>query len=193
LAKDKYIPSVQDILRSRSKTTGVIETDFVIDSTKFRIVDVGGQRSERKKWMYCFEDVTAVLFCVALSEYDLRLYEDDTTNRMRESLKLFKEICNSKWFIKTAMILFLNKKDLFEEKIKKSPLTVCFPEYKGANNFSEASKFIEDQFIFANENNRKPIYVHQTCSIDTENVKFVFSAVKDSILHKILDSSGLGV
>jgi len=62
------------------------------------MVDVGGQRSERKKWMHCFQDVTAVIFCVALSEYDLKLYEDDTTNRMHESLKLFKEICNSKWF-----------------------------------------------------------------------------------------------
>jgi hypothetical protein len=57
--------------------------------------------------------VTAVLFCVALSEYDLKLYEDDTTNRMHESIKLFKEICNTKWFVNTSMILFLNKKDLF--------------------------------------------------------------------------------
>lgn len=97
----------------------------------FRLVDVGGQRSERKKWMHCFQDVTAVIFCVAMSEYDLKLYEDDTTNRMHESLKLFKEICNSRWFIDTSMILFLNKKDLFQEKIKKIDLSVCFEDYKG--------------------------------------------------------------
>lgn len=52
-------------------------------------------------------------------------------NRMQESLKLFDSICNNKWFTDTSIILFLNKKDLFEEKIKKSPLTVCFPEYTG--------------------------------------------------------------
>lgn len=51
---------------------------------------------------------------------------------MQESLKLFDSICNNKWFTDTSIILFLNKKDLFEEKIKKSPLTICFPEYTGA-------------------------------------------------------------
>jgi GTPase SAR1 family protein len=92
---------------------------------------VGGQRSERKKWMTCFTDVAAVLFCVALSEYDLKLFEDNQTRRMDESLKLFREICNSKWFVDTAMILFLNKCDLYKEKIKTVPITVQFPEYKG--------------------------------------------------------------
>lgn len=50
---------------------------------------------------------------------------------MQESLKLFDSICNNKWFTDTSIILFLNKKDLFEEKIKRSPLTICFPEYTG--------------------------------------------------------------
>lgn len=50
---------------------------------------------------------------------------------MQESLKLFDSICNNKWFTDTSIILFLNKKDLFEEKIRKSPLTICFPEYAG--------------------------------------------------------------
>jgi len=50
---------------------------------------------------------------------------------MHESLKLFDSICNNKWFTDTSIILFLNKKDIFEEKIKKSPLTICFPEYTG--------------------------------------------------------------
>ena len=112
-----------------------------------RLVDVGGQRSERKKWIHCFEDVTAILFCAALSAYDLVLAEDDqmvgyalhyvklscllSKNRMAESLWLFESICNNRWFQHTDIILFLNKKDLFKEKIKTSPLTICFPEYKG--------------------------------------------------------------
>lgn len=38
--------------------------------------DVGGQRSERKKWIHCFENVTSIIFCVALSEYDQVLLEE---------------------------------------------------------------------------------------------------------------------
>ncbi|XP_015279040.1 PREDICTED: guanine nucleotide-binding protein G(k) subunit alpha, partial [Gekko japonicus] len=91
--------------------------------------DVGGQRSERKKWIHCFEGVTAIIFCVALSDYDLVLAEDEEMNRMHESMKLFDSICNNKWFTDTSIILFLNKKDLFEEKIRRSPLTICYPEY----------------------------------------------------------------
>lgn len=52
-------------------------------------------------------------------------------NRMHESLMLFDSICNNKFFIDTSIILFLNKKDLFADKIKKSPLSMCFPEYTG--------------------------------------------------------------
>lgn len=193
LAKKDYIPDVEDVLRSRAKTTGIIETEFTVEKTKFLMVDVGGQRSERKKWMHCFQDVTSVIFCVALSEYDLRLYEDDTTNRMHESLKLFKEICNSRWFVDTSMILFLNKKDLFEEKIKKTDLKVCFSEYTGGCNYDNAIKYIQEKFIAQNDNPKKHIYTHITTATNTDNITAVFNAVKDIILHQVLDDSGLGI
>ena len=50
---------------------------------------------------------------------------------MHESMRLFDSICNNKWFTNTSIILFLNKKDLFAEKIRASPLTVCFPDFTG--------------------------------------------------------------
>lgn len=185
-----YTVSQEDVLRSRTKTTGIIETEFDVQGTHFRMVDVGGQRSERKKWMYCFQDVTAVIFCVAMSEYDLKLYEDDTTNRMHESLKLFKEICNTKWFANTSMILFLNKKDLFAEKIQKVDLNVCFPEYTGGMEYEPASEFIRETFLEQNET-KKQIYHHLTCATDTKNVEIVFLAVRDSILNSILSNAGM--
>ena len=70
IGQANYLPSTQDILRTRVKTTGIVEINFSFKDLNFRVFDVGGQRSERKKWIHCFEDVTAIIFIVALSEYD---------------------------------------------------------------------------------------------------------------------------
>jgi len=189
-AKD-YVPNQQDILRTRVKTTGIVEVHFTLKNMNFKVFDVGGQRSERKKWIHCFEDVTAIIFVVAMSEYDQVLHEDETTNRMHESLHLFDSICNNKYFVNTSMILFLNKKDLFETKIKTSPLTIAFPEYTGEMNYAAAGGFIQKQFESKNKSDIKEIYTHMTCATDTQNVKFVFDSVTDVIISNNLRGCGL--
>lgn len=78
MASQNYLPTDQDILRSRVKTTGITETMFQVGELTYRLFDVGGQRSERKKWIHCFENVTALVFLVSLSEYDQMLYEDES-------------------------------------------------------------------------------------------------------------------
>ncbi|CAH1994558.1 unnamed protein product [Acanthoscelides obtectus] len=130
-----YLPTEQDILRARAPTTGIIEYPFDLDSIIFRMVDVGGQRSERRKWIHCFENVTSIIFLVALSEYDQILFESENENRMEESKALFKTIITYPWFQHSSVILFLNKKDLLEEKIMYSHLVDYFPEYEGENHF----------------------------------------------------------
>ena len=129
ISSKNYIPTQNDILFVRKRTTGIIEEHFKIQNTNFHIFDVGGQRNERKKWIHCFENVTAVVFVASLSSYDEVLVEDERVIVMIETLELFKEICNSKWFESTSFILFLNKLDLFSKKINYVPLTVCFREY----------------------------------------------------------------
>jgi len=190
ISSPNYIPDQNDCLRCRARTTGIIETEFVFQGIDFRMVDVGGQRSERKKWIHCFQDVTAVIFCVALSEYDLMLFEDPQTNRMHESLRLFDQICNSKWFSYTSTILFLNKSDLFQEKIAKKDLKCCFPDYSGGCDFLNATQYIEQKFVELNKQQAKNVYTHITCATNTENIRFVFSAVKDIILLGSLNASG---
>lgn len=187
IVQPNYRPNVDDVIHTRAKTNGIIQTDFVIEKTKFKLVDVGGQRSERKKWLHCFEDVTCVIFCVALNEYDLKLYEDNQTNRMQESLKLFRTICNSNWLKDVSMILFFNKSDLFKEKIKTVDLKCCFEDYTGGCDYNNALNFIKDKFLAENENPKKLIYTHVTTAIDTNNIKFVFDSVKDTVLHQVLD------
>jgi len=196
ISAPNYRPTQQDVLRTRVKTTGIIETQFKFKNLHFKMFDVGGQRSERKKWIHCFEGVTAIIFCVALSGYDLVLAEDEEMNRMMESMKLFDSICNNKWFVETSIILFLNKKDLFEEKIRHSPLSICFPEYNGPNTYEDAAAYIQLKFESLNrcrdqKGNLKEIYTHFTCATDTTNIQFVFDAVTDVIIKNNLKDCGL--
>ncbi|KAM6929909.1 guanine nucleotide-binding protein G(i) subunit alpha isoform 1-T2 [Lycodopsis pacificus] len=192
ICQPSYVPTQQDVLRTRVKTTGIVETHFTFKDLYFKMFDVGGQRSERKKWIHCFEGVTSIIFCVALSDYDLVLAEDEEMNRMHESMKLFDSICNNKWFTLTSIILFLNKKDLFEEKIGRSPLTICYPQYPGGNSYDETATYIQYQFEDLNKRkDTKEIYTHFTCATDTKNVQFVFDAVTDVIIKINLREIGL--
>ena len=256
-----YIPTEQDVLRSRVRTTGIVQSDFVIKKVNFLMFDVGGQRNERRKWIHAFDSVNAVIFVAALSEYDQTLYEDETQNRMTEALSLWDQararrpiphgdprtpragrapetagaaraaprarpvaaspspspstprlaralrglapraaarprlasaqILNSKWFNDTSMILFLNKKDLFEMKLKKNPLNKYYSEYAGGDNFDAACKFFKDKFMEKNKK-EKSIYSHATCATDTSNVRFVFDSVVSIILEENMKRSGLG-
>uniref|UniRef100_A0A1Y1KRW1 Guanine nucleotide-binding protein subunit alpha n=1 Tax=Photinus pyralis TaxID=7054 RepID=A0A1Y1KRW1_PHOPY len=183
----EYLPTEQDILRARAPTTGILEYPFDLDSIIFRMVDVGGQRSERRKWIHCFENVTSIIFLVALSEYDQILFESENENRMEESKALFKTIITYPWFQHSSVILFLNKKDLLEEKIMYSHLVDYFPEYDGPQRDAIAAReFILRMFVDLNPDSEKIIYSHFTCATDTENIKFVFAAVKDTILQSNL-------
>lgn len=104
ITSEKYVPNSRDVLRARIRTTGIIETQFKVDHMIFRMVDVGGQRSERRKWIKCFDDVRSLLFVVSLTEYDMALREDPKINRLHESLKLFHDICNNIYFRVVATV-----------------------------------------------------------------------------------------
>ncbi|CAD0044308.1 unnamed protein product [Aureobasidium pullulans] len=191
IAQPDYIPNDQDVLRSRVKTTGITETTFIIGDLTYRMFDVGGQRSERKKWIHCFENVTTILFLVAISEYDQLLFEDETVNRMQEALTLFDSICNSRWFVKTSIILFLNKIDRFKEKLPVSPMKNYFPDYEGGEDYAAACDYILNRFVSLNQHETKQIYTHFTCATDTMQIRFVMAAVNDIIIQENLRLAGL--
>jgi len=192
MSSPTYLPTDQDILRSRVKTTGITETNFRVGELTYKLFDVGGQRSERKKWIHCFENVTALVFLVSLSEYDQMLYEDESVNRMQEALTLFDSICNSRWFVKTSIILFLNKIDLFAEKLPHSPMGDYFPDYQGGDNYDAACDYLLHRFVSLNQSAAsKQIYAHYTCATDTQQIKFVLSAIQDILLQIHLRECGL--
>eukprot|EP01126_Amoeba_proteus_P029851 TRINITY_DN2949_c0_g1_i11.p1 TRINITY_DN2949_c0_g1~~TRINITY_DN2949_c0_g1_i11.p1 ORF type:complete len:245 (-),score=39.88 TRINITY_DN2949_c0_g1_i11:1410-2144(-) len=173
-----YVPSIEDILRVRLRTTGIYELRFTLNDTPFILVDVGGQRNERRKWIHCFSNVTAIIFCVALSEYDLSLEEDSTVNRMKESHKLFLEACYCHYFKDISIMLFLNKEDLFREKIRRVDLSVCFEDYKGGLSYEKALDFIKRQFSVTT----REVYSHVTVATHTDSIKFVLTTTLNTIL-----------
>jgi len=179
-------------MQSRAKTTGITETEFVQEElTKYRLIEVG-QQSERKRWIHCFQDVAAVFFCVALDEYDLKSHEDETASRIQDSLKFFDEICNGKWFLNVSIVLFFTKSDLFREKIEKLDLKESFPEYDGGLDFEKGTTFIQQKFKSLNHNHgQKQIYSYMSCYTDTKNLKYVFDAVREIVVHKLLDAQEL--
>ncbi|XP_065886456.1 guanine nucleotide-binding protein G(q) subunit alpha-like isoform X1 [Dysidea avara] len=184
-----YVPTVQDVLRVRVPTSGIVEYLFPIQNVTFRMVDVGGQRSERRKWIHCFEGVTSVLFLVAISEYDQVLSyseaEGEEVNRMEESKALFETIITYPWFQKSSFVLFFNKTDILEEKIMHSDLADYFPAYTGPTKDHKAARiFVRDMFIQAAPPQRATqMYPHFTCATDTENIKRIFEDVRAHILQ----------
>jgi len=188
-----YVPTEQDILRCRVPTTGVVEYSFNIQNHHFRIFDVGGQRTERRKWIHCFEDVTSVLFLAALSDYNetcQHSYDEENPekdlNRLDVSIALFKLIKRNPWFENSSMILFLNKKDILEEKVNEVDLKDTFPDYEGGScNAIAARNFIQEKFCEkVDEGDDVTVYSHFTCATDTKNMRFVFESVKSTIFDQ---------
>jgi len=219
MSKD-YSPTTEDSLKCRVRTTGMIEYKYDIKDNVFILYDVGGQRNERKKWIHHFADVAAVLFVCALNHYHAVLFEDEKKNALHEAIELFTEICNSKWFRKSEMILFLNKDDLFKEKIRAGiSLRECFSVEKGwhkkpwsgefdyqpmgddpvddSQRFNEchtaAIKFIQDAFMEVNNNQSRVIFCHVTCATDQETVQKVFWDVQNIVIRSNLRRGGLMV
>lgn len=187
LFRPDYLPTDQDVLHCRLKTTGISETVFALQDLTYRMFDVGGQRSERKKWIHCFENVTALLFLVGISGYDQCLAEDKDANQISEALMLFDSISNSQWFLQTSIILFLNKIDLFRIKLTYSDIRAYFRDFTGDQGDEQACMhFFQQKFVRLNRNPNKDIYTHFTNATDTTLLRSVMMSVTDIILQKNL-------
>ncbi|KAF9067670.1 G-protein alpha subunit-domain-containing protein, partial [Rhodocollybia butyracea] len=174
LTKD-YLPSDADISRCYTVTTGVHPVNFEIDGSQpFTLFDFGGRRSERRKWLWmdCFRNAGMVIFVASLDAYNEVLLEDPTTNRMQDSLALFQSIVNSSWFIDVPVVLFLNKSDLFSQKISHSPLPEeHFPDYLGGNDPESALEYITSQYLQLCNKSGRTLKIYLTSAIDEAQVK----------------------
>ncbi|GAA6030572.1 hypothetical protein JCM8097_006214 [Rhodosporidiobolus ruineniae] len=195
LGEPGYLPTDQDILRTRVRSTGIVEEVYQVKGTKLRVFDVGGQRSERKKWIHCFEGVNLLVFLVAISEYDQRLFEDESVNRLAEASMLWESIASSRWFDKSSFVLLLNKVDLFTAKVADGagpPLRDFFPDYTGPERDVEAAKqYMLAKFTGLNKRKDRGLYVRFSCATDTANTQMIIAAMLDTVLTRLLADVGL--
>ncbi|EKM60638.1 uncharacterized protein PHACADRAFT_85182 [Phanerochaete carnosa HHB-10118-sp] len=186
LFEPSYQPSEQDIVHTRARTIGITETRFQLRDHEMLMVDVGGQKSERRKWIHCFQDVTSILFLVSLSGYDQCLIEDRDANQMQDAMTIWDSICHSQWFKSTSIILFLNKYDLFQNKIRYSDINNYFPDYDGESGDPQAGQeYFKKRFArLAQKANQKEreIYIHITTATDTNMLRVVMAAVEGTYL-----------
>ncbi|KAH1252690.1 Guanine nucleotide-binding protein alpha-1 subunit [Glycine max] len=189
LSDANYVPTKEDVLYARVRTTGVVEIQFSpVGENKrsgevYRLFDVGGQRNERRKWIHLFEGVTAVIFCAAISEYDQTLYEDENKNRMMETKELFEWVLRQPCF--------------------EVPLNVCewFKDYQpvstGKQEIEHAYEFVKKKFEELYFQSTAPdcvdrvFKIYQATALDQKLVKKTFKLVDETLRRRNLFEAGL--
>ena len=178
-----YIPTDDDLLHMRQVTDGVEEFKFTYRSCDFTVIDVGGRKAERRKWINLFSRANMIIYCASLVDYDLALEEDTSVNSMVESLSVFESVVNLTYFQDTPLLLFLNKKDLLSKKVKAVSLVEHFPDYKGPDdNPHEIVGYIKSKFLHKIKDKSRPVKVHIICATNTRDVKKAFEISLDWVL-----------
>jgi len=188
---EDYVPEDQDILQMRQQTRGITCKHFMMDTMSVKMYDVGGQRGMRQHWIDCFSDVGAIMFIASLAEYDQFLMEDSSVNRLNETLDVFESLINLRKFRKCPVFLFLNKEDIFKEKVVRIDIKKYHSKYKGGLNYDEGLKFIGEEFAARKKGKDSGLYKHVTTATNTESVQFVWKAVKSVILQRKMVRGGL--
>lgn len=192
IAEQNYMPSDLDILKARIRTTGNSDLKMMIEKVKVQLVDIGGQKNERKHWEGCFSHLNYVIFVQALSEFDQVLFEDKITSRVADSLGIWEMILNKPVLQNLPIFLVFNKQDLFEQKIQKNPerFLESFPDFKGdTKNVSECLEHVQNTFLnVAPPARRSRIISIFTCAMDECSISKLINTVAQQIVadHKIV-------
>ncbi|KAI8894533.1 guanine nucleotide binding protein, alpha subunit [Globomyces pollinis-pini] len=187
LLEPSYVMSKEDMLLMRTVTQNISDNIFDVDmngkTQRLHFFDVSGLKYHRKRWMSYFDDILSIVFVVAISSFDQVLSEDKDVNRMVDAIKLFDFIVNHPLLTKPDIILFFNKKDLYDVKIKRTTLKTYFPTYAGREfSASEGINFFQQEFLKVNKNEKKMVKVHITCCTDTKMMEKIIKDVLFSIL-----------
>ncbi|KAH7882317.1 guanine nucleotide binding protein, alpha subunit [Phlebopus sp. FC_14] len=199
-----YIPSDDDVLRARLKTVGVSEYRCEMEAaagrehgTEWRIVDVGGSRSQvRATWVPFFDDVDAIIFLAPISGFDQVLAEDRSVNRLEDSVLLWKAVCSNKLLANVDLVLFLNKCDILDAKLKSGIRLAKYVRSYGdrPNDLDNASKYFRSKFSAIHREYSplpRKFYGFCTSVTDTTTTAGILASVRDMVVRRHLKQSRL--
>eukprot|EP00475_Leptophrys_vorax_P020547 TRINITY_DN28141_c0_g1_i1.p1 TRINITY_DN28141_c0_g1~~TRINITY_DN28141_c0_g1_i1.p1 ORF type:complete len:367 (-),score=74.19 TRINITY_DN28141_c0_g1_i1:109-1209(-) len=127
-----YLPSDQDILNVRVRTSGLEARDLEIKGKRFRAILTGGQRNERRKWIHALSDFSAVIYVFSVADYDKVLLEDATRSYVEESLQVLADLFDQSPSVRTVpFVVAMNMQDILEKKSSAEVFKSYFPEFDG--------------------------------------------------------------
>ncbi|KAJ7015783.1 guanine nucleotide-binding protein alpha-4 subunit, partial [Mycena alexandri] len=194
-----YLPTDDDVLRARLKTVGVSEYTFEMEvstgretGTEWRIVDVGGSRSQVPTWVPFFDDVDAIIFLAPIAGFDQVLAEDKT----EDSVLLWKAVCSNKLLAGVDLVLFLNKCDIFGKKLEGGVRLVRYVRSYAdrENTFEAVSQYLQSKFSAIHREyspNPRKCYVFLTSVTDTATTGGIIASVRDMVVRQHLKQSKL--
>ncbi|PFH50507.1 hypothetical protein AMATHDRAFT_60909 [Amanita thiersii Skay4041] len=202
LTKEDYLPTSSDILRARMATIGPEEHHIQVEcqspdgAQHWTIYDVGGSRSQRATWAQFFDDVNVIIFLAPISAFNQVLAEDPTVNRLSDSLRLWQQICSNKILASIEFILFLNKLDILDVKLRAGiKLARYFSSYgERANDTKTVTKYLVDVFVARHKQHspkRRKLYPHLTCATDTVATSVIINRIQEQILVKVLSQTNI--
>lgn len=198
-----YTPNDDDVLRARLKTVGVSEYRCEMEAvagresgTEWRIVDVGGSRSQRATWVPFFDDVDAIIFLAPISSFDQVLAEDRSVNRLEDSVLLWKAVCSNKLLANVDLVLFLNKCDILDAKLTSGIRLSKYVRSYGdrPNEMETASKYFRSKFSAIHREYSplpRKFYGFCTTVTDTTTTAGILASVRDMVVRRHLKQSRL--
>ncbi|KAM7201197.1 G-protein alpha subunit domain containing protein [Naviculisporaceae sp. PSN 640] len=189
IASPNYVPTSPDIMRVEIRNGfGVSETRIHLQSLTLHLVDPDSYVTEKKRWLPFCEDSFAMIFVVDLSSYDQALVEDRHANQMMETMMFFESIVNSHWLSRTYVILCFTNHDIFQEKLKTSPLQFHFSDFTARTSQSTATagmEYFRAKFKALNRTKRH-IYSHFVSSDDHGIMRRIADNISDITLQSNL-------
>ncbi|KAF7319596.1 G-protein alpha subunit [Mycena chlorophos] len=219
IAAPGYVPTQDDVLRARVSNAQTTEMTFAMTRYTFKVVDIGGQPTESRKWLHYFERryyhahflrSIGRLQEGQIAKTHLFLLVELAQDRLRESRASFESLINSRYFRRTTIVLFLNKFDLFRDHLNKAPMDQHFPDYTAGPDSVKAVKYILWRFMQLNHAKLaiypqyvKPFsisFAHDRSitnaiemDIGNNSVRSVLNTIKETILRGALRDSGVAL